>query len=271
MRSFIRWAGSKRLLLGRLRSYWCGDPARYVEPFCGSACLFFDISPTRAVLGDLNEELMCAFRAIKKDPYLVLESARRFPKGEMGYYRVRGLAPKELADSERAARFLYLNRYCFNGIYRTNANGDFNVPYGPPRSGRPIDEAVVAAASRALNGAMLIHGDFERTLQHVRPGDFVYLDPPYCLGSRRVFAEYLPGSFSLGDLRRLRIQLHRLDDIGASFLVSYADCAEARELLRPWNPRRIRTRRHIAGFGDHRRSAYELIASNRVLDRTRKA
>lgn len=265
MKSFIRWAGSKRLLLGHLRSHWTGTANRYIEPFCGSACFFFDIGPNSGVLGDLNQELIGAFRAIRSDPYRVLEALRRFPTGEAGYYRVRKMQPSSLAENERAARFLYLNRYCFNGIYRTNGKGEFNVPYGPPRSGKSVDESVVIAASKALTGCLLVNGDFEHTLRHAQAGDFVYLDPPYCLNDRRIFREYLPGSFSISDLERLRAQLERLDKLGVSFLISYADCAEARKLLHPWKPRRIRARRHIAGFSDKRRTAYEVIATNSPL------
>ncbi len=262
MKSFLRWAGSKRSLLTQLRSYWPAQGHRYVEPFCGSACLFFDLQPGSAVLGDLNEELLFAFRAIQRDPYVVLECVRRLPRGKSGYYSVRAMQPSSLAIAERAARFLYLNRYCFNGIYRTNLAGNFNVPYGPPRSGKPPDEAAIVSASAALKSAVLVHGDFEKTLEHVQPGDFVYLDPPYYMESRRVFREYGPGAFALSDLKRLKTQLNRLDDIKAAFVVSYADCTEARDLLRRWSPRRIPTRRHIAGFSGHRRTAYELIACN---------
>jgi DNA adenine methylase len=246
-----------------LRTYWPGPGRRYIEPFCGSACLFFDLQPENAVLGDLNEELLCAFRAIKADPYVVLECIRRFPTGKSGYYRVRAMRPAALPAADRAARFLYLNRYCFNGIYRTNMAGDFNVPYGPPKSGKPPDEAAVIGASAALQRTMLVHGDFERTLDHAQPGDFVYLDPPYYVDSRRVFREYGPGAFTLPDLRRLKTQLNRLHELRATFLVSYADCAEARDLFRPWGSRRVPTRRHIAGFSAHRRTAYELLACNR--------
>jgi len=266
MKPFIRWAGSKRSVLGQLRTFWRDSSSRYVEPFCGSACLFFDLEPDSAVLGDLNEELLCAFRAIKTDPHIVLECVRRFPRGKAGYYRVRAMRPLTLAIAERAARFIYLNRYCFNGIYRTNLAGEFNVPYGPPKSGNPPDADAIVAASEALQKANLIHGDFEATLEHVRPNDFVYLDPPYYVDSERIFREYGPGAFSLSDLKRLKSQLKRLDELGATFVVSYADCPEARDLLRPWYSRQIQTRRHVAGFSGYRRTAYELLASNRPVD-----
>jgi DNA adenine methylase len=254
------------MLLARLRPYWPGANTRYIEPFCGSACLFFALEPSRAILGDLNEELIYALRVVRNDPYLVLESLRRFRGGSAGYYRLRRTLPSSLAEAERAARFLYLNRMCFNGIYRTNSRGAFNVPYGPPENRHKFDESVIVAASRVLANALLVHADFEETLERVRPHDFVYLDPPYCLGHRRVFREYGSGSFAISDLLRLGGQLRRLDAMRARFVISYADSPEARRLLRPWNPFRVRVRRHIAGFSYHRRHAYELIASNCLLE-----
>jgi DNA adenine methylase len=224
--------------------------------------LFFDLQPSNAILGDLNEELICTLRAVKHTPNILLESFRRLRRGKVNYYKLRSTSPIMLAEADRAARFLYLNRACFNGIYRTNLKGEFNVPYGPPRSGHMMDESVVIAASRALRETLLVRGDFETTLDHVRAGDFVYLDPPYCLDDRRMFREYLPGSFSLSDLERLATQLQRLNDLKANFVITYADSPEARKLLGKWRPRRVRVRRHIAGFSHHRRYAYELVATN---------
>jgi len=237
----------------------------YVEPFAGSACLFFDMEPEGAILGDLNRELMCAMRAIRRDVYRVLECLRRLPRGKAAYYRIRAMKPDELSEPEIAARFLYLNRYCFNGLYRTNLAGGFNVPYGPPKKSSPhpeVDEDLIVSASRLLRRALLVNGDFEETLRHVEPGDFVYLDPPYATDEARVFREYVPGSFSTHDLARLSDALSRLDQIGAEFLISYCDSAEAEALLRKLNPVRIPTRRNIAGFVGHRRIAHELIATN---------
>jgi DNA adenine methylase len=265
VRSFIRWAGSKRRALHHLRGHWTGSPARYVEPFAGSACLFFDLQPRNAVLGDINGELMCAMHAVKQDPYLVLECYRRLHKSRRGYYTIRALDARSLSEAERAARFLYLNRYCFNGLYRTNSKGQFNVPYGPPKSHAPLDGQAIINASRALQNALLVTADFQVTLSHARSGDFVYLDPPYVTSSRRVFCEYLPGSFNKDDLQRLGETLRELSSRGAVFLITYGDSPEARELLAPWNPRRFRTRRNIAGFCGDRRDSYELVATNGAL------
>jgi len=261
--SFLRWAGSKRQLLPKLRGFWSDHYLRYIEPFAGSACLFFDLEPRSAILADLNQELICTLRAIQRDVYLVLECLRRLPKGEIAYYKVRKLDTSLLSDTEIAARFIYLNRYCFNGLYRTNGLGKFNVPYGPPKSGLPANENTIINAARVLQQSMLIAGDFEATLAYADTGDFVYLDPPYVTDSRRVFSEYLPNTFTKKDLARLSNTLDSLDKRGTIFLVSYADSPEARKLLAKWRPKRILTRRNIAGFAGSRKGAYELIATNK--------
>jgi DNA adenine methylase len=262
MKSPIRWAGSKRQTLPRLRELWSGGYHRYVEPFAGSASLFFDIEPRSAVLGDLNWELITALRAIRRDVELVLQAIRRLPTGKRSYYKIRRQDPASLSEPEIAARFLYLNHFCFNGLYRTNLNGKFNVPYGPPKNGSALDERGIVEASKALQATELLHADFDETLAQVQAGDFVFLDPPYAMGGRRVFREYLPGSFKGTDLPRLKRALETIDSRGASFVITYADSVESRKLLREWNRSRLWVRRNIAGFAADRRGYYEMLATN---------
>jgi DNA adenine methylase len=262
LRSFIRWAGSKRQALRHLRPFWTGNGARYIEPFAGSCSLFFDIQPNEAVLGDINTELIRALRAVQREVGIVLECFRRLPKSRQAYYALRRVDPGRISEAECAARFIYLNRYCFNGLYRTNAKGEFNVPYARPRGRVRLDEDLLTGAARALARATLVNGDFQNTLIHARRGDFVYLDPPYVTSSRRVFSEYLPGTFEGRDLERLGGTLRELNSGGVTFVITYADSPEARTLLKSWNTRRIRTRRNIAGFSARRRGAYELVATN---------
>lgn len=265
MKSFVRWAGSKRPLLPELRKRVPTEFGTYIEPFAGSACLFFDLQPRRAILSDLNAELIGTYRAVRRDASLVVEAFRRIRRGERAYYSVRAINPHSLAETERAARFLYLNRFCFNGLYRTNVAGRFNVPYGPPTKPLTRFEADVVAAGKILASADLISGDFSRTIDVVERGDFVYIDPPYVLDERRVFNEYLPGSFTSADLERLAAVLQEIDSRGATFLLSYTDSVEARNLVRQWQYTRVWTRRNIAGFADHRRGDHELLASNRPI------
>lgn len=171
MEPFLRWAGSKRQLIPRLRNFWSEDFRRYIEPFAGSASLFFDIEPRRAILGDANGELISTLRAVKKNVHEVVASLRRLPSGERAYYRVRSLELGNLSRPETAGRFIYLNHYCFNGIFRTNKQGRFNVPYGPPKSGARVKMAPLLRAARLLRRAKLLNGDFAETLSYARSGD----------------------------------------------------------------------------------------------------
>jgi DNA adenine methylase len=262
MKSFIRWAGSKKQLVARLAQFRTTEHRRYIEPFAGSACLFFHLEPTEAILGDINWELITAMQTLQRRPRAVLRSLNELPIGENAYYAIRRWNPASLSRTILAARFLYLNHYCFNGLYRTNVAGLFNVPYGPPKNGSKIDEEVVIHASALLKRASLVHGDFEQVLQRTRPRDFVYLDPPYVVSSRRVFSEYGLRTFASRDLSRLSDVLIDLDRKGATFVITYADSPEAKRLLSKWRPRRIRARRNIAGFSGHRRFSYEILATN---------
>jgi len=262
MNSFIRWAGSKRQLLSKLKAFWPGGKTRYIEPFCGSACLFFDLEPQTAILGDVNSELITTYEVLQRDVDSVCDYLRRLPKGERNYYKLRSFDPEDLSETEKAARFIYLNRHCFNGIYRTNKAGKFNVPCGKRSKTADIDFDQIVGAAHLLKRATLINSDFATTLEQVEKGDFVYLDPPYAVSDRKIFAEYHPDTFSIRDLARLGDHLQDMHEKGACFVVSYADSREARELLAPWNPKRVRTRRNIAGFAHDRRHAFELLATN---------
>lgn len=262
MDPFLRWAGSKRALLSKLRGYWNPNTSRYIEPFCGSACLFFDVEPRKAILGDINRELITTYRVLREHPQKIANRIKAMGFNQRTYAALRKCDPHKLSGLDRAVRFIYLNRLCFNGIYRTNLKGQFNVPYAKPKKRTRFDSRILKNASKILQNATFVRGDFEATLKKAKHGDFVYLDPPYAIRSRRIFSEYHPETFTIGDLERLRQALRRLDKKGVVFVISYADSAEGRKLLADWNPRRIRTRRNVAGFADHRRAAYEMLASN---------
>jgi len=263
VQSFVRWAGSKRLLINELAKYWPSDECRYIEPFAGSACLFFHLEPRSAVIADLNSELISMYRELQRDVELVLECFRRLRRGERSYYSIRGQDPDRLAPTEAAARFLYLNRYCFNGLFRTNQKGTFNVPYGPPKKPLKYFEDRVRAGAVLMKNAELRAGDFETVSNCVAKGDFVYLDPPYAVRERRrIFSDYLPHSFSEKDIARLGGVLDHIDAAGALFLLSYSDSPEIANLKDRWRVRRITSRRNIAGFVGARRLASEVLITN---------
>ena len=179
------------------------------------------------------------------------------------YYAVRAQDESLLDASARAARFIYLNRYCFNGLYRTNKSGKFNVPYGGGRTGALPQLSDLLAASGQLAQGKFVCGDFEAVVRgQARSGDFVYLDPPYAKQNCSLDMQYGPDNFGMKDLCRLTVLLRHLDAMGASFLVSYADCAEAREYLGEWSARQVTVRRSIAAKTQARSKTGELLISN---------
>lgn len=259
---FLRWAGSKRRLVPLLSSYWKPHYNRYLEPFAGSACLFFSLNASKAILGDLNGELISTYLEVKYRVDPLLDQLSKLHRNRREYKKLRSLKPSAMNSCARAARFIYLNRYCFNGLYRTNLRGEFNVPYGGEKSGSLPSVDHLRECSKRLMKTRLVAGDFERVLVHARKGDFVYMDPPFAVRARRVFNEYHPDSFGDDDINRLRMWMEKLDAKGISFLVSYAESAEADLLANGFTRRRVSVRRNIAGFAADRADSYEILISN---------
>ena len=260
---FLRWAGSKRRLLPVLQTYWTPKHQRYLEPFAGSACLFFALKPPKAVLGDLNPELIATYLSVKYRTEAVLAALRQLPPDSIHEYgRLRAADPRTLPAAQRAARFIYLNRHCFNGIYRTNLKGQFNVPYSGVRCGGLPPEDLFRKCARKLKTATFARGDFEKVLKQAAPGDFIYMDPPYAVRARRVFRQYDPSTFTLDDIKRLRWWMERLNARRINFVVSYAESEEADILRKNFAYETISVRRNIVGFAAHRVDSNEVLISN---------
>ena len=258
----LRWAGSKRQIVPTLARYCNDNFKRYVEPFAGSACLFFHLAPQTALLGDINNELLATYRHVRLRYQEVSKLLRKMRKGEREYYKIRSLQPDRLPPAKRAARFIYLNRYCFNGLYRTNGSGGFNVPYGGRGSGSLPSSEALQRASSLLKRATLINGDFEKVLDRVKQGDFVYMDPPFSVSERRVFKEYDASIFGWKDIIRLRQRMDRLAKMRIPFVVSYVQSREAEYLAKGFNVSVVCVRRNISGFLASRSRCQELLISN---------
>lgn len=260
---FLRWAGSKRSLLPILQTFWTKKHKRYIEPFAGSACLFFAIKPPKAILGDLNPELIATYIEVKYRIAAVLKELRSLsPANKEEYKRLRAIDTSTLAPPARAARFIYLNRFCFNGIYRTNLLGQFNVPYSGDRCGNVPKDEVFRKCSSRLRRARFMNGDFENVLRHALRGDLVYMDPPFAVRARRIFREYDPSTFTHRDIARLRSRMERLDAARIDFVVSYAESDEGDVLRKGFSCETVSVRRNIAGFAAHRALTNELLISN---------
>lgn len=257
----LRWAGSKRRLVPQLIQ--CLPPAfgRYIEPFAGSACLFFALAPSNALLADLNPDLIDTYRVLTRFPHALASRLARLPPSARTYGRLRRTKPATLPRIDRAVRFFYLNRFAFNALYRTNRRGDFNVPFGN-RTGAAPSATDLLAASRCLRSATLACADFEKTLAAATPGDFVYLDPPFLSQTRPAYGEYGYGSFCDADIPRLAAALSALDRRGVYFLLSFKHIDLDPIFKAHWTESTLAVRRQIAARVHHRTTSREMLLSN---------
>jgi DNA adenine methylase len=200
---FVKWAGGKTVLLPKLRKYFPRQFRTYFEPFLGGGAVFFNLRPQSAVLSDFNEELVTTYKVVQNRlPELVRslttlsEQYRKSPKRTFDIVK-REVIPVKDDEVGAAARFLLLNRTCYNGLYRVNSSGEFNVPWSGAKKARICDEKGLSAASAALSGVVIRHLDYAGALNLVEDGDFVYLDPPYHpLSETANFTGYTINSFN---------------------------------------------------------------------------
>jgi DNA adenine methylase len=259
--SILRWAGSKRQLLPHLRNSVPNSFKRYVEPFAGSASLFFELEPRCALLSDMNAQLVLTYRMLRRNPQSLHTMISSWPTEDQFYYDLRSVPADCLNNLERAGQFVYLNRYSFNGVYRTNRIGHFNVPRGT-RTGQLPSLQHFRDNARALRRAELRAEDFELVLEEVGRGDFVYLDPPYRKLTVRNRGEYGKGSFERCDLERFVDSVLGASRRGAKILISYFNSKSLIHELAGWTVSRVRVRRHVAGFSESREKVYELLIRN---------
>lgn len=217
----FRWPGGKRWLVPTLRTLIPKKFGRYFEPFFGAGALYFALQPRTAFISDINLDLMMCYRALRDDHEAVAEGLRAMPRDRESYYRIRDDQPKSAAEA--AARFIYLTTLAFNGIYRVNRAGRFNVPYGARDYGSLGSVAQLRTYGEALKGATVLSGDFEAALDGASAGDVVYLDPPYTVAhSNNGFIKYNDRLFSWDDQKRLAAVVAELDGRGCCVIMSNA-------------------------------------------------
>jgi len=257
----LRWAGSKKKLLPLLQRASPKDMRRYIEPFAGSMVLYLKLRPRKAILSDINPDLIQAYEAVRENPDAIWRAASSWPTDESFYYELRGMDVERLSSRIRAARFVYLNRFCFNGVYRTNRQGHFNVARGKGHLGIPSKQQFRLFAEQ-LASADLRCADFQKTITRAGTGDFIYLDPPYAGTGTRDRGEYGPGTFKEEDLDRLVDGLENARERGAKILISYADQPIVLRKFRGWNVHKLEVTRNVCGFTDARRRAREVLISS---------
>ena len=275
LRPIVKWAGGKSRLLPELRKHLPAEIRTYAEPFAGGAALFFslaqdDLSGLRdgrrfkqAVLADRNEDLIACYRAVRDavEDLIVALTEYRYDKDL--FYEVRDRDPRKMSDVERGARFIFLNRTCFNGLWRVNSDGNFNVPFGRYKNPKIGDPVGLRAASKALKGVKLEHADFSDVTATLRAGDFVYFDPPYVPASKTAdFTAYAVEGFGATEQARLVDELERLRTRGIFAMLSNADTPRTRALYKDFHYETVDAPRSINADGAKRGTATELIVTN---------
>lgn len=261
-RPFLKWVGGKTQLLPALRPALPETFGRYFEPFLGGAALFFDQKPVSACLTDVNEELINAYAQIRDDVEGVIRALAKYKYDKDIYYTVRAQNPKRLRKVNRAARTIFLNRTGFNGLYRVNSRGGFNVPFGRYDNPLICDAENLRACSRVLAGHTIAVRPFEEVLDHAQAGDFVYFDPPYLPVSRTAdFTAYAAGGFSFAQHQLLAAVVRELIDRDVRVLLSNADVPEARKLYRGLKVRTVTASRRISASNSGRAGVTEVLVS----------
>jgi DNA adenine methylase len=262
-RPFLKWAGGKGQLLEKFQPLLPTSFERYFEPFVGGAALFFSLQPRRATLADVNDELIDCYRAVRDRVEDVIAALRNHTYEQEHYYKVRELDPDALSLPERAARTIFLNRTGFNGLYRVNNSGRFNVPFGRYVNPSICNPPQLRACSAALRGVIIEVGDFESILAHAGRGDFVYLDPPYSpVSSTSNFTSYSAGGFGVRDQERLAEIFAALDARGVMVMLSNSDVAEIPPLYEGFQIDRVEALRSINSKSGARGRVGEIVIRN---------
>lgn len=267
---FIKWVGGKARLMAQLEPLLPPgvDRMRHVEPFVGGGAMFFARQPQRAVLSDINPDLVHVYRCIRDDVQGVIDALT--PLAAAGnepetYYAVRDRYNRGEGRNQplRAALFIYLNKTCFNGLHRVNRRGHFNVPAGRYKNPTILDAACLHSASRALAHADIQRAGFEELLDRARPGDFVYFDPPYePVSTTASFTGYARDGFSQEDQTRLRDVYKELHRRGAKLMLSNSDVPFIRELYADFHISTISAARAINSNGLRRGKVNEVVVRN---------
>lgn len=255
MSPFVKWAGGKKQLLGRLKERAPDTYGTYYEPFVGGGAFLLDFQPRKSVINDVNEQLLNVYIQLKLDAEAVIAAVGRYDAAacDTAYYLSvreaynRKITSREL-DAECAAMMIWLNKHCFNGLYRVNSKGLFNVPYNNKNRGSSIDAENLRTIGQYLREAAveIRQGDFETACADVKPADFVYFDSPYVPVSETAsFTDYTKDGFSLEDHKRLAALFRRLDAAGAYVMLSNHNVPLVHELYRGFKIEAVDVKRNI--------------------------
>lgn len=266
---FLKWVGGKRQLMSEIEPLMPSKISTYYEPFIGGGAVFLNQQPKKAVINDYNAELINVYKVVRDNVDELIEDLAKHKNESDYFYSIRMQDRQEgfdqLSELKRASRVIYLNKTCFNGLYRVNSSGEFNTPFGRYKSPNIVNETVLRAVSNYLNNndIKLLSGDFENALKGIRKGAFVYLDPPYDPVSKSSnFTGYIEGGFDSDQQERLRDVCIKLNDKGVNFLLSNSATPFIKDLYKDFEIIEVDAKRHINSVASKRGSVAEVLVRN---------
>lgn len=268
----LKWVGGKRQLLNEIIPLIPSSCSTYVEPFIGGGAVLFEYQPKKAIINDYNSELINVYNVIKEYPEDLIKELQFHKEHNTAehFYIVREYDRNtcfyaQMTDVQKAARIIYLNKTCYNGLYRVNSAGQFNSPYGKYKNPNIVSEHIIKAISKYFNENKVIikNGDYKDALKGLRKGAFVYLDPPYMpISTSSSFTGYTENGFDEDMQKELKDECDKLNKKGIKFLQSNSDCEFIRMLYKDYNIKTIRAKRSINSKGNSRGEINEVLIYN---------
>lgn len=269
---FVKWAGGKRQIMNQLLEYKPKKFKHYFEPFVGGGALFLQLMPNHATINDSNKDLICVYKCLRNNKlfkkFYNACKEHEINHSEGYYYQIRDLDKKKAYKNYpiylKAARCIYLNKACFNGLYRVNSKGQFNVPSGKYEKVHCFDDENIKRLHKYFNKRkpIILNKDFEEAVKTAKAGDFVYFDPPYDTLTKQSFTSYTTGGFDKKEQERLRDVVTALTKKGVFVMVSNANTPFINELYKDFNIHVIEAKRSINSKGEGRGKIEELIITN---------
>lgn len=262
VKPLLKWAGGKTQLLGEIIPKLPQKYGRYIEPFIGGGALFFALKPQGGIIADSNPELINLYRSVADDVEKVISYLSKYQNIETVFYEVRAQDWTKLAPAEAAARTIFLNRTCFNGLYRVNKKGQFNVPFGNYKNPKFLDKETLYAVSALLSDTTIICGDYKEVLRnHAQPGDFIFLDPPYLpISEYSDFKRYTKEQFYEEDHIELAQEVERLHQMGCQVILTNSNNPLVHELYNKFVIEVVQTKRYISSNGSARKGEDVIVS-----------
>lgn len=265
---FLKWAGGKRQLLSQIDPFLPKDFDLYIEPFVGGGALFFYLLPEKAVLIDINPVLINAYRVIKENVEELIELLKNHKNEEDYFYKIRSLdrnpeSFSQLSNIKKVSRFIFLNKCCYNGLYRVNSKGQFNVPFGRYKNPNFCEEKNLKAVNLFLQNVKIIQGSFESCLDFTNENTFIYLDPPYFpLSKTANFTSYTKENFTEVDQIKLKKLVDKLTERGCKVMLSNSKNEFILKLYKDYSIKEVRARRAINSVALKRGEIKEVLILN---------